>query len=125
MIQHLRRLTFLVLVGTLSTFALSVAAQSQSVAGTWDVNCQTPHGPMTLEFDLKQDGSTVTGTVLNFRGQRQPVRGEYKNGELTLTSTDGDELAVTATMKTDGSLAGEISVQQGDVALTATRAKKW
>jgi len=104
--------------------AASSDAQPGSVAGKWDLTVPTPHGVMTLELDLKQDDTAVAGTILNFRSARQPVKGEFKAGQLTLETTDGDELALSATMKSDGTLAGELSTPQGDVNWTAKRAGK-
>ncbi|HYE85734.1 MAG TPA: hypothetical protein VEA16_05235 [Vicinamibacterales bacterium] len=105
-------------------FAASSWAQTTSVGGKWDLTVQTPHGAMTLELDLKQDGTAVTGTVLNFRNERQPVKGELKGTQLTLETTSGDDMALSATLKSDGTLAGQLSVAQGDVNWTAKRVGK-
>jgi hypothetical protein len=116
--------SLLMLVGIAILSAASASAQSSSVSGKWDITAQTPHGVLTLALDLKQEGTAVTGTVLNFRNEKQPLQGDFKNGQLTLQSTQGDEMALSATLKADGTLAGQLSVAQGDVNWTAARAKK-
>lgn len=106
-------------------FAASIAiAQPKTVDGKWDVTTDTPHGKLSLELDLKQDGSNVSGTLLNFRGQRQPVKGQFTGGDLTLEAASGDEIAFNGKHKPDGSIAGHVSTVQGDVAFVAVRVKQ-
>ena len=119
---QMKYLSVAVLIGVALTAAAS--AQGSSIVGKWDVSADSPHGKLTLELDLKQEGDVVTGTVLTFRSQRQPVKGDFKKGALTLQTTSGDEIAFSATLKPDGTLAGHLSTAQGDLNWTATRAKK-
>jgi|1185.fasta_scaffold1519792_1 hypothetical protein len=103
---------------------VTVSAQPQSIAGKWDLSVDTPHGKLTLELDVKQDGAVVSGTLLNFQSQKQPVKGEFKGAALSLQTTSGDDIALSATLKPDGTLAGQLSMAQGDTNWTGTRAKK-
>lgn len=104
--------------------ATAAFAQSKTVDGKWDLMAETPHGKLTVEMDLKQSGADVTGTFVNFRGDRQPVKGQFKDGELTLQTVSGDEAAFSAKQKADGTLSGHASFAQGDIAFTASPAKK-
>ncbi len=106
----------------LTLFTSALAAQSPSVAGKWDLVVKSPHGDIAMGLDLKQGGETVTGTLLNFRGQDLPVKGEYAGGELALATPD-DGIALSAKFKSDGSLAGYLSTGMGDLTWTGTRAK--
>jgi hypothetical protein len=117
-----KHLSAIVLIA--AALVAAVSAQGSSIAGKWDISADSPHGKLTLELDLKQDGDAVSGTVLNFRNQRQPVKGDFKKGALTLQTTSGDEIALSATLKPDGTLAGQLSTAQGDLNWIATRAKK-
>jgi hypothetical protein len=106
----------------LALFTSAVAAQSPSVAGKWDLVVKSPHGDVAMGLDLKQDGATVTGTLLNFRGQDLPVKGQYAGGELSL-ATNGDDIALSAKFKADGTLAGYLSTAMGDLTWTGTLTK--
>jgi hypothetical protein len=106
----------------LALFTSAVAAQSPSVAGKWDLVVKSPHGDVAMGLDLKHDGATVTGTLLNFRGQDLPVKGQYAGGELSL-ATNGDDIALSAKFKADGTLAGYLSTAMGDLTWTGTRTK--
>ena len=132
----------------LATFALTagVSAQSpkadelKSVAGTWDVNLMSHQMALVLENDAK-DATKVTGTLM-IMGKDVEVNGEFVAGKLTLTgkgalmgqrggeSHDGKDappstpLKLTATMKDDGTLEGEMPMPQGAAKWTAERLKK-
>lgn len=103
---------------------VSAYAQASRIDGKWDISANSPHGKLTLELDIKQEGTAITGTLVNFRNEKQPIKGEFKKDALTLETTSGDEIAMTGTLKADGTLAGALSTAMGDVNWTAVRAKK-
>lgn len=136
-------------VALLATFALAVGVSAQSpkadelksVAGTWDVNLMSHQMALVLENDAK-DATKVTGTLM-IMGKDVEVNGEFVAGKLTLTgkgalmgprggaeSHDGKDappatpLKLTATMKDDGTLEGEMPMPQGAAKWTAERLKK-
>jgi hypothetical protein len=112
---------FVLLAGVMATPLL---AQTARVDGKWDLSAETPHGKLTLELDLKQDAQAVTGTLLNFRGENQPVKGSFKSQTLTVETTSGEEIALTGTLAADGTLSGHLSTSRGDVKWVGTRGKK-
>jgi len=92
-----------------------------SVAGTWRMAVDSPHGAMDMGMTLSQDGSKVTGTFASPHGD-MPVQGEFADGTLNL-STTSQEAAITfnAKLKDDDTLAGYISSSMGDMTFTAKR----
>jgi hypothetical protein len=111
-----------------AVFAAVIVAGSGSqsaagVAGKWDLSIDTPHGVLSVGLDLQQNGATTTGKMIGLMNRDHDVKGEFKNGQLTLTTAD-EQMSVAATLKPDGSLAGHLSSPQGDVTLKGVRAKK-
>lgn len=119
MTLHIRRAVAALFVALSSGW---LAAQSDNVAGKWDLSVKAPHGEVRMGLDLKQDGTAVSGMLVNFRGKDLAVRGQYSDGSLTLSTAD-DEIALSAKVREDGSLAGYLSTAMGDLTWTATRAK--
>lgn len=103
---------------------VAAAAAAPSVAGTWTLTVTgSPHGDAAMGLTLKQDGAKVTGTFNSPHGD-MTVAGEFVNGELKIATTDGGEdekIIFSAKLKDDGSLAGYVSSQMGDMKWTATR----
>lgn len=117
-------LPFIVIV-FMNTGSAGAAQQgANSIDGKWDVTAESPHGQITMELDLTLAGESVGGTLLNFRGEKQPVKGEFTKGTLTFETTSGDEIAFTAMLKADGTLAGQLSTPMGDLNWSAARPKK-
>lgn len=128
------------------TLAAGLSAQTKkgddlkSVAGTWDVNLMSHQMALVLEHDAK-DATKVSGTLM-IMGKDVQVDGEFVDGKLTLTGKGalmgprggdghGDQAAppstplkLTATMKDDGTLEGEMPMPQGAAKWTAERLKK-
>jgi hypothetical protein len=103
---------------------VTAAAAAPSVAGTWTLNVTgSPHGDVAMGLTLKQDGTKVTG-VFNSPHGDMDVAGEFVNGELKIATTSGAEdekILFNAKLKDDGTLAGYVSSQMGDMKWTAMR----
>lgn len=106
------------------------AQDKANVAGTWDVNLMSHQMALVLE----QEGAAVTGTLM-IMGKDVPVDGEFVDGKLSLTgkgalmargSQDGEKMPITltATMKDDGTLEGEMPMGEQTAKWTAERLKK-
>jgi len=104
--------------------AALVNASAPTVAGTWSMSIDSPHGNMKTSLTLKQDGTNVTGTFSGPMGD-QPVEGTFENGTLKIeTSGSGDhKLTFTAKLKDDSTLSGYLSSEMGDMNWTAARDK--
>jgi len=126
----------IVLIATLTLMASvtatnaypQAAAAAPSIAGTWNISLMGH--PIALV--LEQDGKKVTGTLM-MMGKDVPVEGEFADGTLTLTSParigtpgahDTVPLALSATLKEDGTLAGDITGAKGPMAWTAERLRQ-
>jgi hypothetical protein len=86
------------------------------------MSIDSPHGNMKTSLTLKQDGTKVTGT---FRSQMpdMTVEGTFENGTLKVETSDTAEhkLVFSAKLKDDGTLAGYVSSDMGDMNWTAER----
>ena len=104
--------------------AALVSTSAATVAGTWSMSVDSPHGAMKCSLTLKQDGTKVIGM---FRSQMpdMTVEGTFENGELKFETSDAAEhkLMFSAKLKDDGTLAGYISSEMGDMKWTAERAQ--
>jgi len=111
-------------LGIAALAAIGVVADA-NVSGTWTMTVTgTPHGDMTTELVLKQDGTKVTGVFSSGHMPDMDVAGEFKDGALKLeTAGDADSKFVfDAKLKDDGTLAGYLSSSMGDMKWTAVRA---
>jgi hypothetical protein len=107
--------------------ALQDKKAAPSVAGKWTMAVDAgPHGTTAMGLALQQDGRVVKGTFQSPHGD-MPVEGEFADGALALsTLSSGDDsmrITFTARLKADGTLAGYMSSQMGDMTWTATRAR--
>jgi hypothetical protein len=99
-----------------------------SVAGRWRMSVDAgAHGTTSMGLALEQDGKKVTGTFLSPHGE-MPVQGEFVDGTLQLATTSKEEddtphITLNATLNDDGTLAGYLSSQRGDLTWTAERVK--
>jgi hypothetical protein len=108
------------IAAVLALSAIVLHAQ-QSVAGTWTMSV---HG-MSLQLALTQDGEKVSGTLESPHGTIR-LTGEFSKGKLVISGATTDVHAVqltgAATLTADGSLAGNLSVNQMEMTFTAVRA---
>ena len=117
--------------------AVSVGAQQDkkpdpsNVSGVWQMNVQGDH-VIQVGMELKQDGKTVTGTILmptQHIGQRKEVSvtGEFADGALKLSGTaegaseDTAKLDIAATMQKDGTMSGTLSAGTHSATWTGER----
>lgn len=99
-----------------------MAAGAPTVSGTWSMSIDSPHGTMKASLSLKQDGTKVTGS---FSGPLpdMAVEGTFQDGTLKV-ETAGDaehKFVFQAKLKDDGTLAGYLSTEHGDMKWTAER----
>jgi hypothetical protein len=108
---------------------VSVGAQEKrspkGVAGAWEMTVKGPaaHGDMTATMELEQEDSKVTGR-LTAHGSTHALAGEFKDGELSLETTDttaDHEMTLKARLSEDGRLNGYLSSSMGDMQWTAAR----
>jgi hypothetical protein len=93
----------------------------QSLAGEWVMSV---HG-MSLKLVMVQNGEKISGTLESPHGEIR-LSGDFSKGKLTLTGASSEPNAVhfagAATVASDGSLAGSLSVDVTEMNFTAVRA---
>ena len=110
---------FVLMVVTVMSSALVFA--QQSLAGQWIMSV---HG-MELRMVLAQEGERISGTLESPHGPIS-LNGNVSKGKLTLSGSSAEpnvvHMAGTATVSADGSLTGNLSVEQMEMSFTAVRA---
>lgn len=124
---------FIIIAGLMATAAGPLSAQKEKkaaepgVAGRWTMTVDGgPHGAVSMGLALKQEGRKVTGIFSSPHGD-MTVEGEFTEGALKLATTGGDadsQITFDARLKEDGTLAGYLSSQMGDMKWTAERVKE-
>jgi len=104
----------LLVVGVAAAAFVSTAfAADANVTGKWTMTVTTQAGTGSPVFDLKQEGTSITGVYKGQLGEA-PVTGSVSGNDLTLNikiSAQGQELAVTYTGKIEGdSVSGKVSL---------------
>jgi hypothetical protein len=112
-----------------SESASTQADKAPSIAGRWilTTSADGPHGAAEMGLMIKQDGKKVTATFAPPHGGEIPFEGEFVDGTLKLsTSAHGGEAphaTLNAVLKDDGTLAGYLSSERGDMTWNAERVK--
>ncbi|MEM7204543.1 MAG: amidohydrolase family protein [Planctomycetota bacterium] len=107
----------------------STPKKADPITGTWKVELVDAPFPLqiTLELELGEDGSTVTGTVVARFGSREMSTdvqdGKLEGDTLTASFTLMGPTEVTATVGED-SMSGSLQSPQGDQEFRATRTAK-
>jgi len=114
----------LFIVAIMMMAAGSIYAKEKSVAGGWTVSVQE----MSLHLVLMQKGKNITGTLENPHGGLIPITGEFARGQIKFQGkTQGGsveiELSATGSVKADGSLAGNLTSNVGNMEWSAVRSK--
>jgi hypothetical protein len=98
------------------------AADAVPVSGQWVFAVEQ----LSLRMTLAQRGNHITGTLQNPHGNPIALKGTFEKGRLKLTgASQGGEfayrLSALAIVKPDGSLAGILLSNAGDMTWTAIR----
>jgi hypothetical protein len=109
------------------------SADAVNVTGTWNMGLEGGH-VIPVALVLKQDGTTVTGTIAlptQNVGQRVDVAlaGKMIDGALTLSGTvegakEPTTIDIAGTLNDDGSMEGTMTSPHGKMTWTADRLKE-
>ena len=83
---------------------LSVAAQSASVVGSWDITIESPQGKRDSVLVIKQDGGKLTGAMKSPRGERPLDSVKLDGSDITFVMTanvQGQDMVMTYKGKVD------------------------
>ena len=112
--------TRLVVALALAASVSILSAEEKSVAGTWTLNAD---GNM-MSMVLTQKGTAIGGTLDSPHGPIA-LTGEIVDGTLTVKGSGGDahplEFTFKGALKSDGTLAGTLTSNVGDMSWTAVR----
>ena len=107
------RRVFVAAAAALALIGTNALAADADVTGEWTMSVETQAGTGTPTFNLKQEGSNVTGTYKGQLGEA-PVTGTVKGNEVTLNykvEAQGQALSVTYSGTVDGStMKGKVSL---------------
>jgi hypothetical protein len=91
----------------------AASAADVNVAGRWEITVETQMGTGTPHFDLKQNGSAITGTYQGQFGEA-PVSGVLKGKDLRLSfkvSGQGMEYEIVYTGTVEGNtIQGKVAM---------------
>jgi hypothetical protein len=107
------------------TAGVSAQKTESSVAGRWTLSVDTPHGKTPMSLELEQEGKRLTGTLGTPHGDVR-LGGELADAKLTLAtiSSDGPQMTLKGALKENGTMAGYLSSERGDMKWTAERSKE-
>ena len=95
----------------LAVLLVSLTAAAADVTGTWTGSVKLPDQEVPAYFTLKQQGSTVTGSVGGSADDQRPIgSGKIENDQLTLEVPTGNgSFKVSLKLQPDGNtLNGEV-----------------
>jgi hypothetical protein len=118
-----RILTTLMVIVLAAVTITTAFAGPKDISGNWTF--RVPE--LSLRLVLVQKGKNITGTLQNPHGNPIHLKGEFSNGQLKFTgsSKGGEwdyELSGTGSLQADGSFAGSLTSNVGDMTWTAVRA---
>ncbi len=93
---------------------------ARNATGTWKSTFETPNGQtIVTTFQLKQDGTKLTGTVTGRRGQKSKIEeGKVKDGEVSFQVTrerQGQKFTIKYHGKQDGdTIKGSMEIDRGE-----------
>ena len=98
-------------------------AEQKNLAGNWTFRV---NDEMSLRLVLTQKGKNITGTLQNPHGNPIHLKGQFSGKQLKFTgSSDGAEwayrLSGKGTLQPDGSFAGDLKSNVGDMTWIAVR----
>jgi opacity protein-like surface antigen len=97
------RNTFFILAALLA--AMAAPALAADISGTWTASIDTQIGVQNYTYDLKVEGSKVTGTAKSQNGESKIQDGAIKGDEITFVENmdfDGQAVKIVYTGKIAG-----------------------
>lgn len=114
-----------VLLLTMVAPLASAAADNANVAGTWNLQVETPNGTGTPSVTFKQDGGTLTGTYKGRMGESE-LKGTINGNDIKWTVTvhpQGGEMNIDYVGTVDGdTMKGKVSSPMGEATFTGKKA---
>jgi hypothetical protein len=120
-----KTLTSLTVIGLIVITVAAAYSEQTNLSGNWTMRL---NDEISLRLVLAQKGKNITGTLQNPHGNPIQIKGQFSGKEFQFTgSSEGGEWAYRmtgkGTLQPDGSFAGDIKSNVGDLTWTAVRAK--
>src|SRR4030095_11767839 len=120
-----KALTTVTVIAVIVLTVVGAYAQENNITGNWTMRF---NDEISLRLVLTHEGKNVTGTLQNPHGNPIQIKGQFSGKEFQFTgSSEGGEwayrLSGKGTLQPDGSFAGSITSNVGDMAWTAVRAE--
>ena len=101
------------------------AAPADSITGKWQLTGDVVGNPLNTTCDIKQTGTTLSGSCTNDTGAALPITGTVKGDSVTFQhggDYQGQELTIvySGKLETATKLTGTINVKPFDAAGTFT-----
>jgi len=114
-----------VLLVVAAPIATAAAADNANVAGTWNLQVETPNGTGTPTVTFKQDGGNLTGTYKGRMGESE-LKGTISGNDIKWTVTvhpQGGEMNIDYKGTVDGdTMKGTVSSPMGEATFTGKKA---
>lgn len=121
------RRQFLFVLGALFVL-VAATAMAADVTGKWTAEVQGRNGTRTVTFDLKQDGSTLTGTMQGMGPQPVEISDGKVDGDnisfVIRREFNGNEMKINYTGKLEGGNLVMKSQREGSDRVMEFTAKK-
>ena len=62
----------------------NAARERASLAGTWELTLESPHGPMEFTLHVKQEGAKITGTA-ELEAEAHPLTGSVQQNQVSFS----------------------------------------
>ncbi len=114
--------------GLMLIMLLAVGAFAGDVSGKWTSKQETPRGTMERTYVFTQSGDTLTGKIVNPRGEVEIKNGKVNGDEISFTVEQRrQDQTVTVTYKgkvSGDKIEGTMNMGERSVPWTATKAKE-
>ena len=114
--------TLLCVCAALVLALAAVSARAADVTGTWTATMSTPNGDFQLSFTFKQDGTTVTGSVLGPQGDQLTFKVSFNGMTINHDGTispSGDEIKLSTKADSGDFPANEMTLKRAKPAAPA------
>lgn len=85
----------------------AVSALAADISGKWQATRETQNGTMNTDFNFKQSGTALTGTMSGFQGNEMEIKDGKVEGDTVTFSTSFEGPNGAIEMKYTGKIAGD------------------
>ena len=119
--MHKKFIGFTIALALLAAGSLYAQHADHSLGGTWSVS--VPDHDLTVHMELEQEGHNVSGNFMIPEHGDLFVLGQFSGEAFELEAVEGSymQLTITGQIQADGTLAGSLTGDIGNMGWTAHR----